>query len=82
MGKKKKKKKNIYIYIYQYYYHRWVEVDFGSKMVPWTSSDDCIEKTNEEIDPDVPTHEQKELSKCDDVVNYPAYRTSLGDFQV
>jgi len=42
--------------------------------------EECTQKTSDEKDPDVQTHEQKELSKCDEMVNYPVYRTSLGDF--
>ena len=44
--------------------------------------EDCIEKKNEEKYPDVPTHEQKGLSECDEMVNYPVLRTPLGDFEV
>jgi hypothetical protein len=46
-------------------------------MTNWT-----LERKNEEKDPDVPTHEQKELSECDEVVNYSVYRMSLGNFDV
>ena len=42
----------------------------------------CIGKMNKEKDPDMPTPEEKKLSKCDKMVNYPGYRRSLGDFEV
>ena len=43
---------------------------------------ECFGKTNEENDPDVAKYKQKELSKCDAMVNYPGQRTSLGDFEI
>ena len=42
----------------------------------------CFDKTNEEKDPDVATHEQKELDECDEIVNYPVYGTYLEAFEV
>jgi len=68
---------------YRHYYHSWLEHDFVCKIDPFPESFcNCIDKTNEEKDPDVETHEQKKLSECDEIVNYPVYRTSLRDFEV
>ena len=45
------------------------------------SSQGFLSKTTIEKDPDVPTHEQEKLSKCDEMVNYPVDRTFLEDFE-
>ena len=46
------------------------------------ASQGFVGKTTIENYPDMPTHEQKELSKCNEMVSYPAYRISLGEFEV
>ena len=53
-----------------------------AEIAPQSSFCEYIEKTNEEKDPDVATHEQKELDECDEMVNYPVYRTYLEDCEV
>jgi hypothetical protein len=55
---------------------------FAEKIASSYFSEDCIEKTKEGKEPDVPTHKQKELSECDEMINYPVYRMSLGDFEI
>ena len=41
-----------------------------------------IDKMDGEKEPDAPTHEQKEPSECDKIVNYLVDRTSSGDFYI
>jgi hypothetical protein len=59
-----------------------VEEGNGEKNIAVSSFFKCADSTNEVKDPDIPPHKQKELSECDEMVNYPVYRTSFGDFQV
>ena len=54
----------------------------AERITPWNFSGEGIGKISEEKDPDIPTHEQKELSECDKIINYLVYRMSLGDFEV
>lgn len=65
--------------VYQPHYHSWVEKYLVKRMeiISFCHSKD---KTDEEKEPDAPAHEQKESSECEEIMNYPGYRTSSGDF--